>query len=324
MIVDRAIYVGGKRADVPDSFDETYEACRSRGGMAWVGLHEPSEEEFESVAKEFGLHPLAVEDAITAHQRPKLERYGDSLFVVLRTARYVDEIEEVEFGEIHLFVGGDFVVTVRHGEASELRGVRERLEEDAELLGRGPLAVLYVVVDHVVGGYDPVLDGLENDVDEAETEVFGDAGNAGVSRRIYALSREVIQFHRATRPLVGVMERLVVEGGVVADKEVRRYLRDVHDHTLRVSDRVEGLRELIGNILSVNLAIVGVSQTDQTKRISAWAAILIVPTIVTGVYGMNFTFMPELDWRLGYPFAILLILAVSGALYLLFKRWGWL
>ncbi len=324
MIVDRAIYVGGKRADLPESFEETYEACRASGGMAWVGLHEPSEEEFESVAKEFELHPLAVEDAITAHQRPKLERYGDSLFVVLRTARYVDEPEVVEFGEIHLFVGRDFVVTVRHGEASSLRGVRARLEGDVELLGRGPLAVLYVVMDGVVGGYDPVLDGLENDVDEAETEVFGEGENTAVSRRIYELSREVMQFHRATRPLAGVLERLVVEGSVVSDKELRRYLRDVHDHTLRVNDRVEGLRELIANILSVNLAIVGVSQTDQTKRISAWAAILIVPTVITGLYGMNFRYMPELDWRLGYPFAILLILAISGMLYLLFKRRGWL
>jgi magnesium transporter len=324
VIVDRAIYVEGKRADLPDSFDETYEACRQNGGMAWLGLHEPSEEEFESVAKEFGLHPLAVEDAITAHQRPKLERYGDSLFVVLRTARYVDENEAVEFGEIHLFVGRDFVVTVRHGEASSLRGVRQRLEGDTELLKRGPLAVLYVVMDSVVGGYDPVLDGLENDVDETEVEVFEGGVEPGATRRIYALSREVIQFHRATRLLVSVLERLIVEGGIVPDRELRRYLRDVHDHTLRTNDRVEGLRELLSNILNVNLAIVGVSQTDQTKRISAWAAILIVPTIVTGLYGMNFRYMLELDWRLGYPFAVLLILSVSGALYLLFKRWGWL
>lgn len=324
MIVGRAIYVGGKRADLPESFEDTYEACRKNGGMAWVGLYEPNETEFESVAREFGLHPLAVEDAISAHQRPKLERYGDSLFVVLRTARYVDENEAVEFGEIHIFVGKDFVVTVRHGEAASLRGVRERLEGDPALLEHGPFAVLYVVMDHVVGGYDPVLDGLENDVDETETDVFGGGGDSVASRRIYELSREVIQFHRATRPLVSMLERLIVEGSVVEDKELRRYFRDVHDHVLRTNDRVEGLREILSNILSVNLAIVGVNQTDQTKRISAWAAILIVPTVITGLYGMNFRYMPELDWRLGYPFAVLLIVAISGTLYLLFKRRGWL
>lgn len=324
MIVDRAIYVEGRRVPVPEDLTETYEACREQKGIAWIGLYEPTEEEFESVASEFDLHPLAVEDAVNAHQRPKLERYGDTLFVVLRTARYLDAPEHIEFGEIHLFIGDDFVVTVRHGEASSLDGVRKRLEGAAELLKRGPLTVLYAVMDHVVDGYAPVLDGLENDIDEVETEVFGDEGNAGVSRRIYDLSREVVQFHRATRPLVGVLERLVVEGSVVSDKEVRRYLRDVHDHSLRVNDRVEGLRELIGNILSVNLAIVGTSQSDQTKKISAWAAILIVPTVITGIYGMNFQYMPELDWRLGYPFALLLILSISLVLYLLFRRRGWL
>lgn len=322
MILDRAIYVGGKRAEVPVSFEKTYEASRANGGMAWVSLHEPTADELESVAEEFGLHPLAVEEAIGAHQRPKIEHYGDSLFVALRTARYAEETEEVEFGEMHVFAGPDFVVTVGHGEGLSLRPVRERLEGDPELLGRGPLAVLYAVMDHVVSGYDPVLDGLENDVDEAEEEVFG-GGEAGASRRIYALSREAIQFHRATRPLAGVLERLIVEGGF-EDKELRRRLRGVHDHALRVGDRIEGLRELLANILNVNLAIVGTNQTDQAKKISAWAAILVVPTIITGVYGMNFRFMPELGWPLGYPFALLLMLSISTVLYFLFRRRGWL
>src|ERR671911_2170437 len=207
MIVDNAIYVDGRRAVEPESLEETYQACRNRRGLAWIGLYEPTEEEFSSVAQEFGLHPLAVEDAVKAHQRPKLERYDETLFVVLRPARYVDETETVEFGEVHVFVGEDFVVTVRHGEASELGRVRGRLEDDPELLRLGSEAVLYAVLDQVVDDYAPVVAGLENDIDEIEVEVF--SGNAGVSRRIYELSREVIEFQRATEPLPAIVGRLI-------------------------------------------------------------------------------------------------------------------
>ncbi|QYJ16258.1 Cobalt/magnesium transport protein CorA [Rubrobacter xylanophilus DSM 9941] len=322
MIVDRAIYVDGRRAEVPDPVEDTYEACRRRGGMAWIGLYEPDEEEFSSVAGEFGLHPLAVEDAVHAHQRPKLEKYGDTYFVVLKTARYVDETETVEFGEIHVFVGEDFVVTVRHGEASALRGVRERLEGDPELLRRGPASILYAIMDRVVDDYGPVVDGLENDIDEIETEVFG--GSPHVSRRIYELSREVVEFHRATRPLAGVLERMLSDGGPPLDVELKRYMRDVHDHALRTNEQIEGFRELISNILNVNLTLVSVEQNDEVKKISAWAAILFAPTVIAGIYGMNFDRMPELHWNFGYPFALALMLCISGVLYALFRRRGWL
>src|ERR687894_85964 len=207
MIVDSAIYIDGRRAAEPRSLQETCEIARERGGIAWVGLHRPTEEEFESVAEEFELHPLAVEDAVKAHQRPKLERYGETLFVVLRPARYLDESETVEFGEIHVFVGPGFVVTVRHGEASALNDVRWRLEGDPELLRRGPAAVLYAITDQIVDDYAPVVEGLENDIQEIETEVFG--GNPGVSRRTYELSREVIEFQRATKPLSGMLASLI-------------------------------------------------------------------------------------------------------------------
>src|SRR5215211_1260800 len=207
MIVANAIYVDGRRAVEPTSLQETYEACREQHGLAWIGLYEPTEEEFSSVAEEFGLHPLAVEDAIKAHHRPKLERYGETLFVVLRPARYIDETETVEFGEIHVFVGRDFVVTVRHGEASALHGVRRRLESEPELLRKGPEAILYAITDRMVDDYGPVVEGLENDIDEIETEVFG--GNAGVSRGIYELSRKVIEFQRAARPLTEILGLLV-------------------------------------------------------------------------------------------------------------------
>jgi magnesium transporter len=337
MIVDSAIYVDGKRTAEPYSLRETYEACRQRRGLAWIGLYRPAEEEFASVAKEFGLHELAVEDAIEAHQRPKLERYGDTLFVVLRAARYIDESETVEFGEIHVFVGTDFVVTVRHGEAPHVREVRRQMEGQPDLLRRGPAAILYAIMDRVVDDYEPVVEGLQNDIDEIETEVF--SANAGVSRRIYELSREVIEFQRAVQPLPGMLSALIADfEDYGVDPELQRYLRDVQDHAIRVTDQVAGFRELLQNILSVNLAIVGlqqneevkvlseaaIEQNDQVKRISAWAAILFAPTLVGTVYGMNFRYMPELNWTLGYPFALMLMLAVSVSLYVVFKRRGWL
>ena len=333
VIVDNAIYVEGRRTEEPRSLEETYEAVRQRQGVAWIGLYKPTEEEFSSVAGEFGLHPLAVEDAVKAHQRPKLERYDGTLFVVLRPARYLDETETVKFGEVHLFVGEDFVVTVRHGEASELGKVRHRLEGDPELLRMGSEAILYAVMDRVVDDYGPVVTGLENDIDEIETEVF--SGNAGVSRRIYELSREVIQFQRATQPLPGILGKLI---GGAENPELQRYLRDVQDHALRVTEQVASFRELLQNILSVNLTLVGLSQNeqaqnlteasiaqnDQVKKISAWAAILFAPTLIGTVYGMNFDYMPELHWMFGYPFALVLMLMVSVTLYVVFKHRGWL
>ena len=336
MIVESAIYVDGRRAVEPASLQETYEACREQQGLAWIGLYEPTEEELSSMAEAFELHPLAVEDAIKAHQRPKLERYGETLFVVLRSAWYIDEAETVEFGEIHVFVGPDFVVTVRHGRASTLERVRKRLESMPELLRRGPEAILYAIMDQVVDDYAPVVAGLENDIDEIETEVFG--GNVGVSRRIYELSREVIEFQRGTAPLAGMLSNLIEDSAERVDPEVRRYLRDVQDHAIRAIEQAAGFRELLNNILSVNLTLVGltqneevkalseaaIEQNDQVKRISAWAAILFAPTLVGTVYGMNFDHMPELHWIFGYPFALMLMLAVSVSLYVVFKRRGWL
>jgi magnesium transporter len=336
MIVDNAIYVGGRRAAEPSSLQETYEACRERHGLAWIGLYEPTEEEFASVTEEFGLHPLAVEDAIKAHQRAKIERYGETLFTVLKSARYLDESETVEFGEIHVFVGADFVVTVRHGEASTLDRVRRRLESMPELLCRGPEAILYAIMDRVVDDYAPVVAGLEHDIDEIESEVFG--GKAGVSKRIYELSREVIEFQRATTPLVVILSSLIGEGAYQVDSEVRRYLRDVQDHALRVTEQIVGFREILQNILSVNLTLVSLSQNEEVnkltqvsieqneevKRISAWAAILFAPTLVGTIYGMNFNHMPELHWLLGYPFALVLMVVTSVSLYAVFKQRGWI
>src|SRR5918997_920141 len=303
MIADSAIYVDGRR-DGPYPLQKIHEACREKGGFAWIGLYEPTEEEFASVAGEFGLHELAVKDAITPHQRPRIERYGDSIFVVLKAARYLEKQETVEFGEIQAFVGPDFVITLRYGEAPELRETRQRIEGDPDLIRKGPFA------------------GLENDIDEIEVEVFG--GKTGVSRRIYELSREVIQFHQAAQPLAGALRSLTEDDAHDIDPEVRAYLRDIRDRALRVTERVEGFRELLSNILTVNFTIVGIQQTDQTKKISAWAAIVIVPTLIAGIYGMNFDYMPELQWRFGYPFALSLMVLAALLLYLRFKRSGWL
>jgi magnesium transporter len=327
VIVASAVYRKGVRQPGTASVDELFEACRTEDSMAWLGLYEPTREELESVAHGFGLHELAIEDAVNAHQRPKFERYGETLFVVLRPARYVDETETVVFGEVELFVGRNFVITVRHGEAPDLGRVRRTLEARPELLARGPVAVVYGIADHVVDCYLPVVAGLENDIDEIEDEVFG--GSATVSRRTYELTREVIEFQRATKPLAGILERLMDLPGV--DEEERRYLRDVQDHAVHIEERVDGFRSLLQNILSVHLTLetkalteVSVSQNEQVQKISAWAAILFAPTLIGTVYGMNFDTMPELHWRFGYPMAIALMLLVSVALYAIFKRRRWI
>jgi magnesium transporter len=328
VIVDRAVYRAGRRAAEPVDLAELNSASQADGGVAWLGLYEPSREELEAVAREFGLHELAVEDAVKAHQRPKLERYGDTLFLVLRPARYVDETETVLFGEVEIFVGSHFVITVRHGDAPELGPVRRRLEARPDLLRRGPLAIAYAILDYVVDGYEPVIAGLENDIDEIEDDVFGEA-SPEVSRRIYQLIREVIEFQRATAPLDGIIGSLIEEQGV--GEEEGRYLRDVRDHAVRAEEHAAAFRALLQNILSVNLTLetkslseVSLAQNEQVKRISAWAAILFAPTLIGTNYGMNFEHMPELEWKLGYPFALSLMVLVPVALFMLFKRRRWI
>jgi magnesium transporter len=341
-VVDNAIYVNGKRSIVPASLGSTFEELRefsADGTFCWIGLLRPSPDEIEAVAEEFGLHSLAVRDTIGAHQRPKMERYGDTLFVVLRPARYVDPVEVVEIGEVHLFLGRDFVITVRHADEPDLGTVRHQLEEDAGLLGRGPFAVLYAIVDKIVDDYEPLLDDLQGDIDEIEVQVFG--GDPGVSKRIYTLTREVIEFQRAIDPLqemfVELRERLKLNAKD-SDLELRRALRDVAGHSVRVRERTDGFRQLLVNILTVNAALVAQRQNDemtrlteasydqneQVKRISSWAAIFFAPSLVASVYGMNFENMPELKWVVGYPFAIVLMLLAAGGLYAIFKRRGWL
>ena len=323
MILDCAVYAGGKRLDGEVKLEQAYEACRRDGSFAWIGLHEPTPQEFDSIKREFSLHDLAVEDAIKAHQRPKLEVYDDMIFLVLKTARYADPAEVVDLGEIAVFMGDEFVITVRHGEATSLAGVRQQLERDPDLLKCGTGAVLHAIVDRVVDDYLPALDGLRQDIEEVEAEVFSPTrGNP--AERIYKLKREVIEFDRAASPLVEPVDRLARGVYDVVHPEVRTYFRDVNDHLIRVHEQLDGMRELLTSVLQANLAQVTVRQNEDVRKISAWVAILAVPTMIAGVYGMNFEHMPELEWNLGYPAVLLVMAVICTSLWRYFKKAGWL
>ena len=323
MIVDCAVYEDGRRraGDLP--LEHASEAGREENAFTWVGLHEPTAEEFESVSREFDLHELAVEDAIKAHQRPKLEVYGDSLFLVLRTARYLEDRQEVEFGQILIFIGDGFLVSVRHGEATPLSPVRQAVEGAPDRLRCGPEAVLHAIVDRVVDDYFPVLEALEDDIEEVESDVFSPA-RSNPAERIYKLKREVLDFYRATAPLATPMAQLAGGRFEFVDPPMHSYFRDVHDHVVRCVEQVESFRDLLTSVLEANLAQISVRQNDDTRRISAWVAILAVPTMVAGIYGMNFEHMPELRWTFGYPLVLAVIATLCVLLYRGFRRAGWL
>ncbi|KUM32763.1 magnesium/cobalt transporter CorA [Arthrobacter sp. EPSL27] len=329
-IIDNAVYVDGVRSAEPQSLEQTFETLERHGGMAWIGLYRPTEAEMAAVAAEFGLHRLAVEDAISAHQRPKLERYDDNLFTVLRPARYLDATETVEFGELHVFTGENFVVTVRHAETGGVAQVRRKLERRPDLLCHGPEAVLYALMDQVVDDYVPVVAGLENDIDEIEDQLF--SGDATVSRRIYELAREVIQFQRAIHPLPAMIQ-LLRRGfeKYQVNSELQHNLRDVEDHVERLISRADSFRDLLQNALTLDGTLTAnrqneasAEQNEQVKKISSWAAIFFAPSFVAGVYGMNFERMPELQWSYGYPMAIGMMAATAALMYGIFKRKGWL
>jgi magnesium transporter len=316
VIVDSAVYEEGRRTDGPLE-------QRRPGSFVWIGLYEPTREEFESLTREFDLHPLAVEDAIQAHQRPKLEVYGDMLFLVLKTARYVDPDEVVQLGELLVFCGPDYVITVRHGEAGSLTAARQALEGDPERMRHGPSAALHAILDTVVDDYQPAIDGLQNDVDEVEEELFS-SRRVNAAERIYRLQRETLQFRRAVAPLVDPVDKLALGRLEHVSDHVRDYYRDVHDHLVRAREQLDGIRDLLAGSLQANLAQVGVRQNEDMRRISAWVAIIAVPTAIAGIYGMNFDDMPELRWNLGYPAVLLVMATICLVLYRYFKRSGWL
>jgi magnesium transporter len=323
VIVDCGIYDNGVRRAGTHSFEQAFEASKAAGSFVWLGLYEPTPEEFASVRSAFELHELAVEDALKAHQRPKLEVYDDTLFLVVKTARYGDREEAVTLGEILLFVGENFVVTVRHGEASPLAETRKRIEKRPEMLVCGPATILWAIVDHVVDDYLPVLEGLEHDIDEVENEVFS-PDKTNPAERIYFLKRELMEFLRGVSPLVDPLGQLARGTFKILHDDIRPYFRDVNDHLVRIVEELEGNRDLLTSILQSNLTQVSIRQNEDMRKISAWAAILAVPTMIAGIYGMNFQNMPELKAAWGYPFALGLMAVLCAGLYAAFKRSGWL
>jgi magnesium transporter len=323
VIIDVAAYRAGQRCEGVVSLDQALASSGDEDTFVWLGLHEPTAEEFDHACRRFDLHELAVEDAIKAHQRPKLEVYGDTLTMVLKTARYLDAEEEVEFGEIFLFVGDGFVVAVRHGEASGLGDVRRDLEARPDRLACGPSAVLHAILDRVVDDYAPVLEGIDNDIEEAEQQVFSRDDQNPVER-IYNLKREVLDFHRATASIRGMVARLA-EGKVPrVHPTIQPYFRDVHDHLARVTERVVIHRDLLNSVLEANLTQVGLRQNEDMRKISAWVAIGVVPTLLAGIYGMNLEHMPLLDHSAAFPVVVGTMVAVAVGLFTLFRHRRWL
>jgi magnesium transporter len=326
VIVDSALYRKGGRVEVGCEIHD-YAQLRSAADepqdFVWVGLADPTQQELDDVATAFGLHPLAVEDALNAHQRPKLDRYDDSLFLTLRTLWYVDEQDAVETGEINIFVGRDYVVTVRHGEGSELHTRRVDLESDAKVLTHGPSAVVYAVCDRVVDDYEDVAASLQEDVDEIESSVFSPDRTDDASR-IYILKREVAEMRRAVLPLKEPMRNLA-EGRVEGiDPAAMPFFRDVYDHVARTAETIDGLDNLLTAAFQGHLARISVQQNDDMRKIAAGVALAAVPTLIAGVYGMNFDHMPELRWQFGYAYAIALMGVIVAALWVFFKKSGWL
>jgi magnesium transporter len=326
VIVDSALYRKGQRIDVdcyPHEFDKIRSEATEEGDFVWVGLYKPSAGELNDVAEAFALHPLSVEDALKAHQRPKLERYEDSLFLTLKTLWYVDAEDAVETGEINLFAGRDFVITVRHGRGSELHSARARLEGQESVLTHGPSAVIYAVCDTVVDGYSDVVNELQVDVDEIESSVFSPA-RTNDSTRIYVLKREISEVRRAVLPLRDPMRKF--SDGLVhgVEREAGPFFRDVLDHLNQAAEVVDGLDSLLSTAFDAHLARITVQQNDDMRKITAGAALVVVPTLIAGIYGMNFEHMPELSWTYGYAYALTLMAAVGVVLWVWFKRSGWL
>ncbi|MDD7963142.1 magnesium and cobalt transport protein CorA [Microbacterium thalli] len=352
-LIDNGVYVHGRRAADPDDLTQTFDALDDRDALAWIGLFRPTDQELTAIAEEFDLHPLAVEDAHKGHQRAKLERYGHTLFAVLRPAWYDDENETVEFGEIHIFTGPNFVVTVRHASKPSLAGLRKRLEAQPEYLAKGSEAVLTGILDEIIDGYSPVVVGVQDDIDEIEDDLFDGNVDPGSSKRIYQLLSEVIGFQRAIGPLCGMLEALLRGAEKYGtDVDVQNQLRNVYDHAIRITERVDTFRSLLENALTLHSTLVtqeqndamrrmtraslaqgeesrqlsraAIAQGEEVKKISSWAAILFAPTLVASIYGMNFDQMPELHWAFGYPFAVSLMIVLGLSLWFVFKRKNWL
>ncbi len=320
-VVNCAAYSEGRRvANV--EIDDISEVLKQPGKFVWIGLHEPNEELLAKIQKEFGLHDLAIEDTHRAHQRPKLEAYGDTLFIVLRTVQMNEK--EIELGETHFFVGPKFIITVRHGSSLAYTEVRSRCESTPDLLQRGPGFALYAVMDTIVDQYFPVIDALAEELDNLEEKIFDEKFRRETTAQIYHLKHQLLDVKRSVSPLIDICNRLMRFDLKVIEEETRHYFRDVYDHAIRINEMVDNSRDLLSTALEANLSLISISQNEVSKKFAGWAAIIGIPTMVAGVYGMNFKFMPELDWKFGYPVIMVITFGSCFALYTHFRRSGWL
>lgn len=320
-VVAAAVYADGRRvADI--TVDEAGEWSRRPGHVVWIGLHEPDLQVLRKLEAEFNLHPLAIEDALKAHQRPKLEQYGDALFVVARTAQMLHG--RIAFGETHLFVGRGYVVSVRHGASTSYTPVRERCEAAPTAFSQGEDYILYAVLDFVVDNYMPVIETIETEVEGIEDQLLAATSAPPEINRLYQLRRDLLRLRNAAVPLVEVCRRLEQPGLPGIDASMQPLFRDVSDHIRRIQEEIESLREVLDFAFEASLMTGQVQQTEITRKLAAWAAILAVPTAVAGIYGMNFDVMPELHWRYGYAVVLVVIVAVCSWLYVRFRRDHWL
>ncbi len=322
-IVNCIAYCEGRRA-ANIEISEISDMLQHKDKFVWVGLHEPDEELLKAMQEEFGLHDLAIEDAHNAHQRPKLESYGDTIFLVLRTAKMNITEHHIDFGETHFFLGYNFIVNIRHGSSLSYKDVRSRCESTPELLSKGPAFALYAVMDSIVDQYFPVIEALEQELVEVEEEIFGKKPTRGTTQRIYELKREVLEVKRIITPLIDICSRMMRFDIKLVPDDTRPYFRDVYDHALRINEMLDNTRDLVTAALEANFSLTSISQSEVSKKFAGWAAIIGVPTMIAGIYGMNFEAMPELHWKYGYPVTIVLIFTLCFVLYIIFKRSGWL
>ena len=324
-IVASVAYANGRRVgDV--ALNDISEVLKQPGTFVWIGLFEPDEPLLRKVQEEFGLHDLAIEDALSAHQRPKIERYENSLFVVVRTAQLVEPRTacHVQYGETHVFLGRNYGVTVRHGYATSYAPVRARAESTPKLLKQGPAFVLYAVMDFIVDQYFPIVEALEEELQKLEGRIFSQPFSRLVTEEIYKLRRDLLALKRVVSPVIEMSGRLSRFEDDLIPAATRPYFRDVYDHSLRINDLIDSVRDLLGTALEAHLSLISVSQNEDTRRLAAWAAIIAVPTMVAGIYGMNFDVMPELRWAFGYPIVLGATAALCVTLYAKFKSAHWL
>lgn len=321
-IINCAAYSDGRRlADI--ELSNVHDILKEKNKFVWIGLYEPSEQILSKVQDEFDLHDLAIEDAHRAHQRPKIELYGDSIFVVLRTAQ-MNTARRIEFGETHFFVGTNFIVSIRHGSSIPYTEVRSRCEKMPELLGKGQGFVLYAIMDFIVDRYFPVVDELEQELDAIEDKIFKGKPSRETTEQIYELKRELLEVKRAVSPLIDICNRLMRFDIKSISNETQPYFRDIYDHAVRINEMIDNTRELLNTALEANFSLISISQNDTSKKFAGWAAIIAMPTMIAGFYGMNFKFMPELDWHYGYYAVIIVTVAICSLLYYFFRRSGWL